>query len=156
MRHSNKHVDWVNSKGYELEEFGAKKALSITKTCCTWRSKCLPLFTEIRNKFYINNKKTVSMEILDSLRDIGIAIWYGDSGELLGKNKNNACLKTKFWGEKGNKIIHQYFNEVGYECNINYLKESSIIVFTENSTKKLMDLISCWMPRNRYYKLLTY
>ena len=94
------------------------------------------------------------MDWLDQLRDIGIAVWYGDSGALIGRKFRNACLRTQSFGLEGNKIIERYFNEVGIPCNLNKSRSSYIVVFTVPGTETLIKMIAPCLPKNRYTKLL--
>lgn len=95
------------------------------------------------------------MEWLDSLRDIAIAVWYGDNGALIGRKYRNACLRTQAFGLEGNQIIEKYFNEVGLPCSINKSRSSYIIVFSVPGTEALIKMISPCLPKNRYSKLLS-
>lgn len=154
MRHSIKHLPWLQTKASELTKYGATTPWHINGTTCTWRSLSHPTFTDLRKFCYPDNKKTICMEWLDQLRDIGIAVWYGDSGTLMGRKQKNACLRTQSFGLDGNKIIEQYFNEVSIPCNLNKSRTSHVIVFTVPGTEKLIHMIAQWLPPNRYSKLI--
>ena len=154
IKHSNRHMPWLQTKVNELQIYSAKKGLTCNEGGCSWRTSADPIFTEMREKYYKDGKKNITMEWLDSMRDIGIAVWYGDSGCLIGRNKRNACLKTQSFGLEGNQIIAQFFNEVGFECNLNKSKKSYVIVFSVTGTEKLFKMISIFLPKNRYYKMI--
>lgn len=153
IRHSVNHLPWLRSKALELKDYSAKTPWYQYETTCTWRSRSDSIFSEFRKLCYPNGEKEVSMKWLDPLRDIAIAIWYGDSGCLTGRNGKNACLRTQSFGLDGNNIIAKYFNEVGLSCGINKSRKSYVIVFSVKGTKKLMDLISPCLPNSRYFKL---
>jgi hypothetical protein len=95
------------------------------------------------------------MEWLDQLTDFGIAVWYGDSGTLMGRKQKNACLRTQSYGLEGNKIIEQFFNEVNIPCHLNKSRNSYVVVFTVPGTEKLIRLIGMHLPKNRYPKILS-
>lgn len=154
IRHSARHNQWLQSKASELTDLASLTPLYQSGTTCTWRSACDPFFTELREFCYPDGKKQVSMEWLDQLRDIGIAVWYGDSGTLTGRKNRNASLRTQSYGEEGNQIIEQYFNEVGIPCHINKSRKSFIIVFTVDGTEILIKMIGQCLPKNRYFKML--
>lgn len=155
MRHSKDHLPWLQSKAAELRDFGSKTAWYNYKTTYTWRTTCDPLFTELRQMCYRDGKKTVTMEWLDVLRWLAIAVWYGDSGCLTGRNMKNACLRTQSFGYDGNKIIERYFNEVGIPCNMNKSRKSWVIVFTVTGTEILMsNIVAPHLPRNRWFKII--
>lgn len=154
MRHSEDHLPWLQSKAAELSVYGSKTPWYKYKTTHTWRSSCAPIFNEMRKLCYRGSMKTVTMEWLDMLRAMAIAVWYGDSGCLTGRGRKNACLRTQSFGFEGNKVIEQYFNEVGMSCHINKSRESWVIVFTVAGTETLMSKITGpFLPHNRYFKL---
>jgi hypothetical protein len=103
---------------------------------------------------YEDGEKIVTMGWLDRLRAIGIAVWYADSGCLMGNKKNNACLRTQSFNEAGNAIICQYFNEVGLECNLNKSKNSQVVVFTAAGSKILFTMVAPYIHPTMYAKLL--
>jgi LAGLIDADG DNA endonuclease family len=153
MRHSVRHLPWLESKAAELHMYDSPTPWYKHGTTCTWRSCSDPIFNELHDFCYPNGKKTVSMEWLDQLRDIGIAVWYGDSGCLTGRCFRNACLRTQYFNLEGNEIISRYFNEVGIPCNINKSRQSYVIVFSVEGTVALFRLIGQCLPKNRYFKL---
>lgn len=155
MRHSIKHLSWLQSKAQELEFYGSATPWYISGTTCTWRSVSHVAFTELRRFCYPNGQKEVCMEWLDQLRDIAIGVWYGDSGSLIGRKAKNACLRTQSFGKEGNDIIARYFNEVGIPCNLNKSRGSYIVVFTVPGTEILIKMIAPCLPKNRYSKLLS-
>lgn len=153
MRHSERHLPWLQNKAEDLAEYAAGHAWYIYKTTCTWRAKCDPIFNDFRKLCYPDGVKQVSMEWLDQLRSIGLAVWYGDSGCLTGRSNKNACLRTQSFGAEGNQIIERYFNEVGIECRVNKSRKSQVIVFSVDGTRKLISTIGADLPANRYFKL---
>lgn len=155
MRHSIKHLPWLQTKASEIAKYAAATPWYVSGTTCTWRSISHPIFTDMRSFCYPKGEKQVSMEWLDQLRDIGIAIWYGDSGTLMGRKMKNACLRTQSFGLEGNLIIEKYFNEVNIPCNINKSRNSHVIVFTVAGTEKLLHMIAPFLPANRYSKLVS-
>jgi hypothetical protein len=156
IRHSMSHVGWLKSKSLELLPYASKTPWYQYQTTCTWRSHCSQDFNELRDLCYPDGKKQVSMKWLDQLRALAIAVWYGDSGCLTGRNKKNACLRTQSFGFEGNKIIEQYFNEVGIPCHMNKSRKSWVIVFTVPGTEILMSkIVAPYLPESRYFKVVT-
>lgn len=154
MRHQHKHLPWLQTKAKEISYYAAATPWYMSGTTCTWRSVSHPIFTELRNFCYPEGKKKMCMEWLDQMRDIGLAVWYGDSGTLIGRKQKNACLRTQSFGLEGNQIIERYFNEVDIPCKINKSRSSHIIVFTVPGTEALIRMISPWLPKNRYSMML--
>jgi len=155
MRHSVSHMDWLNSKASELSAYESSTPWYQYKTTCTWRSFSDPVFGELRDLCYPSGKKEITMAWLDQLRSLAISVWYGDSGCLTGRNHKNACLRTQSFGQEGNKIIEQYFNEVGMSCSMNKSRKSWVIVFTVPGTEVLMSkIVAPHMPPNRFFKIV--
>src|ERR1700677_3628118 len=63
---------WLNYKAQELDALASQRPFTQEGNTIRWHSNCYPIFTEYYEMFYLNNKKCVSMQILDSLRDIGL------------------------------------------------------------------------------------
>jgi hypothetical protein len=154
MRHSIKHLSWLQTKSSELTKYGAATPFYISGTTCTWRSVSHPIFTDLRKFCYPDGTKQVSMEWLNTLTHYAIAIWYGDSGTLMGRKQKNACLRTQSYGLEGNKIIEQFFNEVDIPCHLNKSRNSYVVVFTVPGTDRLIRMLAEYLPPNRYPKLL--
>lgn len=110
-------------------------------------SKCSPKLTDLHNVLYSGNKRTISMEVLDPLRDIGLAIWFIDGGGKTGRNKKNAYFNTTKYGEEGTTIVHKYFNLCGLDCTINKNgKDRWRILFDVESTERLFKTIAHHFP----------
>lgn len=154
MKHSERHLSWLQTKAMELDDYKSETPWYNNKSSYTWRAASMPAFNSLYDLCYKNNTKTVSMEWLDQLRAMAIAVWYGDSGTLIGRGKKNACLKTQSFGKEGNEIIAKYFNEVGMPCNLNRAKDVFNITFTVPGTKTLLSkIVAPYLPENRYFKL---
>lgn len=154
MRHSKRHDLWLKTKSNELSIYSSKTPYYEYYTTITWRSICHPTFTELKKYCYQDGKKCVTMDWLDRLRDLAIAVWFGDSGTMTGRGSRNACLRTQSFGLNGNEIIEKYFNEVGFPCKINKSRKSYVIVFSIEGTKSLIDLIANSIPSPRLLKIM--
>lgn len=150
MRSADKQ--WLNYKAEELSSLSSQRPFTHEGNTLRWHSNCYPIFTEYYNLFYNNNKKLVKMEILDSLRDIGLAIWYGDCGKL---KKNRVILNTNKFGEKGTEIISKYFLEAGIgETNLTKERKYIRLTFTEEATEKFLLVLANRLPDFMHPKLL--
>lgn len=142
---------WIKSKANELKQH--TNFLNEYKGFYNWRSKPSPIFKSFNEDLYKNKNKYITMDLLDRLKDLGIAIWYGDTGCLVGRTRMNACLRTQSFRKKGNEIIAEWFNSVGISCKINKHRHSYVIVFSLEGTRKLFKMIAPLLPANRYYLL---
>lgn len=150
MRSANK--DWLNYKAEELSSLSSQRPFTQEGNTLRWHSNCYPIFTEYHNRFYENNKKLVKMDILDSLRDIGLAIWYGDCGKL---KKGKVILNTNKFGENGTQIISNYFREAGIgETNLTKERKYIRLTFSEEATNKFLLILASRLPDFMHSKLL--
>ena len=147
----NKDQAWLESKAHDLRRY--EDVFYFKTNIYHWRSKPNEIFDEFESIFYNNGQKFVTLSILDSLRDVAIAVWYGDCGCLVGRSRNNACLRTQSFGSKGNHIIAEWFNSVGIECNLNRHRSDYVVVFTHEGTRVLFNMISTLLPLNRRHLL---
>lgn len=127
---------WIQCKAQEIEEFTSENPYTTYERkgnpYYAWHSKCSPLFNHFQDMFYQENKKIVTMEILNELRDIGMAVWFVDCGEV----RDNRVIIP------GNEIISQYFSEIGIE---NEMKDKEIIL-TEEATNKFIYIVAPNIP----------
>ncbi len=142
MRHSERHRDWLKAKAAELYRFASKKPFYQYNSTMTWRSTCHPVFSELRKEIYQENEKVITMKWLDRFRDLAVAVWFGDSGCMIGRGQKNACLRTQSFGKEGNLIIEKYFNEVGIPCSTNKYKDSYMITFSLPGTRNLFEVVA--------------
>lgn len=146
----DKNLNWLQYKSAELQGLTSQKPLNEDQNTYRWHSNCYPVFNEFYSMFYKNDQKIVSMEILDKLRDIALAIWYGDAGKLV---KDQAVLNTHRFGEKGTEIITDYLNIISYDCKSIKERNNSRICFTPDSTIRFFKLIGEKLPEFMWGKL---
>jgi hypothetical protein len=143
---------WLEYKAYELSPLASQRPFTKEGNTIRWHSNCYPVFTDYYNLFYKSNKKAVNMDILDSLRDIGLAIWYADCGKL---HKNKIILNTNKFGEEGTKTIVRYFDEVGVgETNLIKERQYTRLEFSPNATTKFLLIVANRIPDFMHAKLL--
>ena len=86
------------------------------------------------------------MEVLDSLRDIALAVWYLDGGSRTGRGRKNAYINTTKFGEKGTQTIMQYFSEIDLPCNLNRDGKRIKVLFGVESTISFFKIIAHQFP----------
>jgi len=148
-----KNEMWLNYKMAQMPDFF--KSGSVHKYGNTFRcnSSCSSILTDIKDVLYDGNKRKVAMEVLDSLRDVALAIWFLDGGSKTGRGKKNAYINTTKFGEDGTKIVMQYFNEVEMSCNVNRDGKRLKILFGVESTVSLFKVIAHQFPPFMYNRL---
>jgi hypothetical protein len=150
MRSADKN--WLNYKAGELLSLSSQRPFTQEGNTLRWHSNCYPIFTEYYNKFYGSGKKLVKMDILDALRDIGLAIWYGDCGKF---KKGKVVLNTNKFGEDGTQIISNYFREAGIgETSLTKERKYIRLSFSEEATDKFLLVLASRLPDFMHPKLL--
>ncbi len=148
---ANKNHNWVIYKGSQLSNLSGASSFYSTNDTTKWRSVGNIFWQEYRSKFYQGDCKYVSMETLDSLRAIGLAIWFGDKGYWYSGRKLG--LRTTAFGES-NKIIAQYFNEVGMPCEVKADTYSAQrILFDQKGTEVFLATVIHRLPEFMHIKL---
>jgi len=135
--HSLEDLPWLKTKGRLLEDYTFN--LDIGEKNCVWRSIQDLFFIKLRTVCYKDNKKSITMDWLNQLTDVGLSVFFGDKGEVIN---NHAIIHSN------NPILETYFNEVGMPCKL-----ENNITFTIEGTKKLINMVCQVLPPNRYHKL---
>lgn len=144
--------DWISYKAFELGALSSQRPFTEEGNTLRWHSNCYPVFTEFYNLFYKNKTKTISMEVLDPLKDIGLAIWYGDCGKL---KKDRVLLNTNKFGDDGNDTIIEYFKEAGIgDAEVIKERKYSRILLSEEASRKFLLLVAHRLPDFMHQKLL--
>lgn len=144
---------WLESKAQKLQELeGARWEQNGNYY---WKSNPDECLRKFKKRCYEGKDKCAKMPTLDLLRNLGLMVWYGDVGCLVGGTRRNACLRTQFFGQSCD-IIKQYFNEVQLECKINLVRQNPVIVFSFEGTKSLMNLVGPILPKNRLHLVPNY
>lgn len=149
----SKDEKWLQYKMAEMFSYFRKPKLHLYNNTYRANSSCSLKLTEIQSLLYTGNKRTVDMDMLNILRDIGIAVWFLDGGSKTGRGRKNAYINTTKFGEDGTKVVLQYFNEVGMACRINRDGNRLKILFTVDGTTVLFKTIAHRFPRFMYHRL---
>lgn len=147
-----KEAYWIEYKSHELKDLASPNPFLIEKDnkYFRWHSLCYPVFNDLYQKFYEDGKKKVSMEVLNELRDIGLAVWFIDGGKL---EKGTVCINATSFGEKGGNTISQYFNEIGLPSYVKSKGNSHKVLLTPPSTVKFLQTIVDKIPAFLRYRL---
>jgi hypothetical protein len=149
----NKDEKWLRYKMAEMHSYFQKPKLHLYNNTYRANSSCSPNLTEMQATLYEGNKRIVEMEALNTLMDIGIAIWFLDGGSKTGRGRKNAYINTTKFGEQGTEVVLQYFNEVGMPCHINRDGKRLKILFTVDGTIILFKTIAHRFPSFMYHRL---
>jgi hypothetical protein len=149
----SKNDIWLQYKMAEMPTYFKKPVLHLYGGTYRCNSSCSEALTEIQESLYEGNKRTIKMEVLDSLRDIALAIWFLDGGSKTGRGRKNAYINTTKFGEEGTNIVLKYFNEIGMPCNINRDASRFKILFTVDGTTTFLKIIAHRFPTFMYDRL---
>ena len=143
MRDSDKL--WLSYKIETLIDFFKIDSKTLKKDGNTYRcySIAYPAFNEAYDLFYLNGEKRVTKKVLDILTDEAWMVWFLDAGK---KSKRKAYLRTHKFGEKGTKIIMNYFNSLECSCEMRQSKGRFEIVFTNKGAYELLSIIAPKIP----------
>ncbi len=137
-------VNWLRCKAEELSNMARPHPFVDDKDSWHWASVANPILNDYLELCYKNGNKTVTWEWLNPLRDRGHAAWFLDKGAYENKL---VVLNTSCFGEKGNKIIQEYLNLCGYECEVNINRKVRKIIFTNESSERYLKLILPCFPK---------
>lgn len=139
--------DQVVKSGY-----GGKDILTVTSRVCD-------SFRDIFSSLFVDGKKRITREYLDSLTPLSIAVWYMDDGSLIhryGKEKL-VVLSTHAYSKEENEIIIEYFKEVhGIHFKLGYDKRCDryfISASCKEDRYKFLSLVSDYIIDLFQYKL---
>ena len=146
----DKNYYWLNYKSQEIK-LSSQHSFFYDKKTIRWHSIASPALNEIYDYFYINNHKTVTNLILDKLRDIGLMVWFMDSG---GIENELAFFRTTRYGEEGTEIINKYFKLLDLNSHIVKNSRGKKVILDKPSTIRLIKVISPVAPEFMYGSLV--
>ena len=146
----NKNKLWLQYKMAEMHTYYQGKDVQQYGNTYRANSVCSPNLTELHEEIYEGNTRQIQMELLDSLRDIALAIWFLDGGNKTGRDRKNAYLNTTKFGENGTKTILRYFNEIDIPCRINHDGDRLKVLFSVEGTETFFKIIAHRFPTFMY------
>jgi hypothetical protein len=146
----NKELRWLEFKAQEIESLAS--GTPFTKdTTNRWHSMCYPIFNQLRQQFYEENKRKLKMESMDMLNDVAYAVWFGDAGTY---ENNQIVLNTHVWGEEGSNLVVQYFNEIDFSSEVTRERGSYRVKLNSESSLAFFRLaephLPVWFLRERF------
>jgi hypothetical protein len=118
-------------------------------------SSCCSKLTDLRNVLYKDGKRSISIEVLDPLQAVGLAIWYLDGGGKTGRGKKNAYLSTTKFGKNGSEVIREYFGFCGLNSKVNISgKDRWRVLFDVKSTQKFFQITAEHFPKFMWHRIV--
>ena len=117
---------------------------------------------DFKREMYGNgNKKQVTIDYLNKLQPLGLAVWYMDDGSLIkhnGDNRQYRCvIHCQGFGTDNVKLIRDWLNSKGFYCNTtNELQElGTEIVFTTEGAAAFLYTIAPYVINGFNYKYIS-
>jgi len=149
MRSCNK--TWLAYKAKELKDFASQSPFTKETNTSRWHSSCWPMFNCYRKMFYKDGNKIITASSLEPLRDIGLAIWYGDNGRL---DKDRVILNTHNFGKKSSEVVVSYLRTCGIESEVWIQKGKYRVRLTPEGSIRFLKTIAHRLPPFMHHKLL--
>jgi hypothetical protein len=165
--HSIKQKDYLEWKIKFLKIFNAKLKKRVSKNYKLNRSykqiflktSCFPTLTKFYNIFYPNNKKTIPIDVLNQLNELGLAVWYLDDGHVTTP-ESLITLSTDGYTYKENTLIQKFFKEKWNICPKIGKRNGKYhyLLFNARDSKKLLSIFKRVfeehnVPESMFYKL---
>lgn len=107
------------------------------------------LVTYIRKVMYVDNKKFVSMDLLNMLTPIGLAIWYMDDGNLAYKKNKDGSICSReislniqgFDNESQENIVEYFKNVFGIESRLHKTRDKRRLWMNTTNSKKFLEIV---------------
>lgn len=160
--HGEKQLDYLKWKFSEFENFVTTKEFRINNRqfhgnapTYAFSTVSHPFLNDAHRICYCNNgKKDISIQWLEQLTPLSIAVWYMDDGSL-NKRYHTVVLCTNSFSHTGQLLAVEYFKE---RYNIGAVLETrrnqqTVIRINASQSRKFMDLISPHVPSCMSYKL---
>lgn len=137
--------DWFAYKAGELSVVAAKTPVVESRGVLKWRSRSGSNWQDYVDNFYTQDwAKFVTMDTLDQLKDTALTVWYCDKG--FWYTSRRVGLRTSAFGEY-NQVIHDFFNEVGIECELRKDSNGACrVIFSRYGTERFLATIAHRIP----------
>lgn len=138
---------WMRAGGIRYE---VNKRWNVQLAACTYNH---PVFDHYREMFYPDGHKHVSIEILNMLEPLGLAVWFMDDGSYLTGRK--CRIHTAGFTMDENRLIQTWFQDRwGIECKVGKISGGyPVLTFYADNFSKLSDLIKPHLLPSMQYKL---
>lgn len=155
---SNKeYAKWkADLLGYECKYYDVHRLDKRTGKIYTNLTVHLKLSAKNKKELYeifYTPKKSVTVEILNSLTDLGITLWYLDDGNMFYNGNNcHLTLSVNGFSEKEQLIIVDFFKK---KYDIKFTKTKTCIRLTSmRECEKFMKIVEKYIPKCMEYKKL--
>lgn len=131
-------ADWFAHKALELKNLGTAKSVQRDSRNWIWRSARGDVWDEYRALFYEGGRKVITEKTLDGLRDIALAVWFGDRGF----GGASYGLRLGRLDERSRATVRRYFHEVDMPCEL----LGTRLIFTETGAQEFLRCVGHCLP----------
>ncbi len=149
----SQHELWLEYKKEELTRYFKKSVTHKYGKTSRINSCCSKDLTELHQLLYFENKRIISSEVLEPLRDIGLAVWFLDGGGKTGRGRRNAYLNMTKFGLEGTAITKTYFDSLGLSCEIHENNGRIRLLFSVHGTERFLKTIAHCFPEFMFHRL---
>lgn len=139
----DRNLEWLKYKNNLLKVFFKENCIKKDKNTYRCYSIAYPFFKELYCKFYKDKNKFIYSNVLELLTDHAWMVWFIDSGRT---SKKKCYLRTNKFGEKGTKIISNYFCSLDCDCGPHLSRGRHEIVFTPKGSSEFLNIIKPCLP----------
>ena len=153
------YLEWKN-KFLERLDVCISKGKSFDKRTnkyyyyCFLRSPVFSCLTTLYPSFYNNQNKYLSVEALQTIDELGLAVWYMDDGYV---GNYQSFISTQSFSYLEHLIMHKWFKE-RWELNAKIRNKGHLhfLEFNSRDTDKLFSIIEPYIIKEMDYKLDKY
>jgi hypothetical protein len=145
----NKHDLCSN---YAIRHYQDDRFKNRNYTECKLRTRVCPVFTEMRNKCYLDGKKQINLDFIEDIDALGLAIWYMDDGYVT----NNSCILSTCSFKKEDQEKLAGFLLGKFNLHFTTGKNDNSMYLKAEDFKKFKSLIEPYILDIFHYKLVPY
>lgn len=143
-------VNQIRWLAEELKLFSRMKSFVYHQKSYKWFSISSSVWTSLYELCYAKNKKQISWEWLDQLRDIGLAVFFLDQGRI---KDNEVILKLNSFTETSYDVFSEYLTILEMKHTIVRRKKSAVYTLDEEASIKLLKIIGVCVPEYLLYRI---
>jgi len=107
------------------------------------------LIKDMKQKFYTPDKHP-SIEFIEQLDAIGLAVWYCDDGSIIRNNRARICTNS-FQRSHIESVINVLQHRFHFDTI--WINKDNMLLFSANDSRRLKSIISPFVPTCMNYKL---
>lgn len=153
--HGEPQAEWVEHKRNYLERLGGHLSRKANggygKFTISYISQCLPCLADLYDFCIKDGKKTITLDWLNQIGEIGLAWWICDDGSSCGRG---LLLHTEGYSIEENEIICDWFAKNYGKATINRSSRGYHWIYLSAEVQRnILPIVSPYIPEFMQYKL---